>query len=79
MADSPELREPLPQPRVDVLAQLVTEQSFDTVLFGASVLTADVAAGLSPEQAAGSNWDLTDLLLDGDRLIGKRRRSRTRS
>jgi electron transfer flavoprotein alpha subunit len=72
VADSPELREPLPQPRVDVLAQLVTEQGFDTVLFGASVLTADVAAGLAARTGGGLNWDLTDLLLDGDRLIGKR-------
>ena len=42
------------------------------MLFGASVLTADVAAGLAARTGGGLNWDLTDLVLDGDRLIGKR-------
>jgi electron transfer flavoprotein alpha subunit len=44
----------------------------DTVLFAASVLAADVAAGLAARLDAGLNWDLTDLVLaDGD-LVGKR-------
>ena len=43
VADDPALEAPLPQPRVDALAQLVQEQGIDTVLFAASVLSADVA------------------------------------
>src|SRR5918996_2789619 len=43
VADDPALESPLPQPRVDVLAKLIGEQGFDAVVFGASVLTADVA------------------------------------
>jgi electron transfer flavoprotein alpha subunit len=42
------------------------------VLFGASVLAADVAAGLAARLDAGLNWDITDLTLDGDELVGKR-------
>jgi electron transfer flavoprotein alpha subunit len=71
-ADDAALEAPLPQPRVDVLASLVGEKGFDTVLFGASVLTADVAAGLAARLGAGLNWDLVDLeLRDGD-LVGTR-------
>jgi electron transfer flavoprotein alpha subunit len=72
VADDPALEAPLPQPRVDALAQLVSEQGFDTVVFAASVLSADIAAGLAARLDAGLNWDLVDLVRDGDRLVGKR-------
>ncbi len=72
VADAPELEQPLPQPRVDALAKLVSEQGFDTVLFAASVLAADVASGLSARLGAGLNWDLTDLVQQDGSLIGKR-------
>ena len=71
-ADDPALAAPLPQPRVDVLAALVQEQGFDTVLFGASVLSADVAAGLAARLGAGLNWDLVDLELRDGKLVGRR-------
>jgi electron transfer flavoprotein alpha subunit len=72
VADKPELEAPLPQPRVDALARLIGEQGFDTVVFAASVLSADVAAGLSARLGAGLNWDLTDLVQQDGSLIGKR-------
>jgi electron transfer flavoprotein alpha subunit len=72
VADDPVLEDPLPQPRVDVLSELVAERGFDTVLFGASVLTADVAAALAARLEGGINWDLVDLRLDGDDLVGVR-------
>ena len=72
VADDPALEHPLPQPRVDVLARLIEDQGFDTVVFGASVLTADVAAGLAVRLDAGLNWDLVDLELRDGRLVGKR-------
>jgi electron transfer flavoprotein alpha subunit len=71
-ADDPALAAPLPQPRVDVLARLIEEQGFDTVLFGASVLSADVAAGLAARLGAGLNWDLVDLELRDGKLVGRR-------
>jgi electron transfer flavoprotein alpha subunit len=72
VADKPELERPLPQPRVDALAKLVQEEGIDTVLFAASVLSADVAAGLSARLGAGLNWDLTDLVQQDGSLVGKR-------
>jgi electron transfer flavoprotein alpha subunit len=72
IADDPALEAPLPQPRVDVLAKLVQEEGFDTVLFAATVLTADVAAGLSARLDAGLNWDLVDLDQQDGKLVGKR-------
>ena len=70
--DSPELEAPLPQPRVDALERLVRDEGFDTVLFGATVLAADVAAGLAARLEAGLNWDLTDVAVEDGKLVGKR-------
>ena len=72
LADDPALEAPLPQPRVDVTADLVRRHGFETVLFGATVLTADVAAGLAARLDAGLNWDLVDLTEEDGKLIGKR-------
>jgi electron transfer flavoprotein alpha subunit len=66
------LDKPLPQPRVDALQTLLGEGGFDAVLFAASVLSADVAAGLAARLDAGLNYDLTDLEVEDGRLVGKR-------
>jgi electron transfer flavoprotein alpha subunit len=63
------LEPPLPQPRVDVLAKVVQDGGYDTVLFANSVLAADIAAGLSARLDAGLNWDLVDITAD---FVGKR-------
>jgi electron transfer flavoprotein alpha subunit len=72
VADDPALEAPLPQPRVDVLAKVVDEGGYDTVLFAASVLAADVAAGLAARLDAGLNWDLVDLETRDGTLVGTR-------
>jgi electron transfer flavoprotein alpha subunit len=72
LADDSALEAPLPQPRVDVLEHLVREHGYGTVLFGQSVLAADVAAGLAARLDAGLNWDLTDLVQQDGALVGKR-------
>ncbi|MBW3592649.1 MAG: electron transfer flavoprotein subunit alpha/FixB family protein [Actinobacteria bacterium] len=72
VAEDEALRSPLPQPRVDVLARLVEEHGFETIFFGQTVLTADVAAGLAARLGAGLNWDLTDVEESEGRLVGKR-------
>jgi electron transfer flavoprotein alpha subunit len=69
VADDASLDPPLPQPRVDVLAKIVQDGGYDTVLFANSVLAADVAAGLAARLDAGLNWDLVDLTGD---FVGKR-------
>jgi electron transfer flavoprotein alpha subunit len=66
------LAKPLPQPRVDALETLVREQGFDTLLFAATVLSADLAAGLAARLDAGLNWDLTDVVVEDGKLVGKR-------
>ena len=66
------LAAPLPQPRVDAFAALVEKTGADVVLFAASVLAADVAAGLATRLDAGLNWDLTDLVVTDGELVGKR-------
>jgi electron transfer flavoprotein alpha subunit len=72
VADDSSLDAPLPQPRVDVLSPLVREHGYDTVLFHASVLSADVAAGLAARLDAGLNWDLVDIGMENGELVGKR-------
>jgi electron transfer flavoprotein alpha subunit len=72
VADDTALEAPLPQPRVDVLAKLVGSEGFDNVIFGSSVLAADVAAGLAARLDAGLNWDLVDLEVRDSKLVGKR-------
>ena len=69
VADDERLAAPLPQTRIDVLAKLVRDEGFDTVLFAQSVLAADIAAGLAARLDAGLNWDLVDLSADA---VGKR-------
>jgi electron transfer flavoprotein alpha subunit len=66
------LDKPLPQPRVDALETLLGEQQYDAVLFAASVLSADVAAGLAARLDVGLNYDLTDLAVEDGKLVGKR-------
>ena len=66
------LDKPLPQPRVDALETLVGDQTFDAVVFAASVLSADVAAALAARLDAGLNYDLTDLAVEDGKLVGKR-------
>jgi electron transfer flavoprotein alpha subunit len=72
VADDARLEAPLPQPRVDVLAQLVGETNADTVLFANSVLAADTAAGLAARLNAGLNWDLVDIARADGTLTGTR-------
>ena len=72
VVDDDSLEPPLPQARVDVLAKVVRDGGYDTVLFANSVLAADAAAGLAARLDAGLNWDLVDVELRDGELVGKR-------
>jgi electron transfer flavoprotein alpha subunit len=72
VCEDAEVAQPLPQPLVDVLAKVVEEGGYETVLFANSVLAADVAAGLAARLDAGLNWDLVDVDLGDGELVGKR-------
>ena len=67
VVDGPEFEAPLPQPRVDALEAVVAASGAENILFAASVLSADIAAGLAARLEAGLNWDVTDFAIeDGD-------------
>jgi electron transfer flavoprotein alpha subunit len=72
VAEDAALEPPLPQARVDVIAKVVQDGGYDTVLFANSVLAADIAAGLAARLDAGLNWDLVDLESRDGALVGKR-------
>lgn len=72
VAQDDSLDPPLPQPRVDVLADVVQAGGYDTVLFSNSVLAADIAAALAARLDAGLNWDLVDIVEHNGQLVGKR-------
>ena len=72
VAEDDSLEPPLPQARVDVLAKVVRDGGYDTVLLANSVLAADIAAGLAARLEAGLNWDLADIVLNDGALVGKR-------
>jgi len=72
VVDDASLDPPLPQSRVDVIANVVREHGYETILFANSVLAADVAAGLAARLDAGLNWDLADVVSENGTLVGKR-------
>ena len=72
VVDDEALAAPLPQPRVDALEAVVATAGAETILFAASVLAADVAAGLAARLEAGLNWDITDFALEDGELVATR-------
>ncbi|MGD0713599.1 MAG: electron transfer flavoprotein subunit alpha/FixB family protein [Gaiellaceae bacterium] len=72
VAEDDALEPPLPQARVDVIAKVVRDGGYDTVLFANSVLAADIAAGLAARLDAGLNWDLADVVRRDGMLVGRR-------
>ena len=69
-ADDPALAGGLSQPVVDAIEGSAREA--DAVLFGAGVVSADVAAGLAARIGAGIACETTALRADGDQLIAVR-------
>ena len=72
VVDDEALSAPLPQPRVDALEAVVATAGAETILFAASVLAADVAAGLAARLEAGLNWDITDFAIEDGELVATR-------
>jgi len=71
VADDQKLEAPLPQPRVDAIAQLVRDKGIETVLFAQSILSADIAAALAARLEAGLNWQLVDIAAKDGQVVGK--------
>ena len=70
VADDPALAGGLSQPIVDALAGPAGDA--DGILFGAGVVSADVAAGLAARIGAGIACETTAISLDGDSLVAVR-------
>ena len=70
VADDPALAGGLSQPIVDALAGPARDA--DGILFGAGVVSADVAAGLAARIGAGIACETTAISLDGDSLVAVR-------
>jgi len=70
--DGPDFEAPLPQPRVDALEAVIAASGAENILFAASVLSADIAAGLAARLDVGLNWDVTDIAIDGGKLTATR-------
>jgi electron transfer flavoprotein alpha subunit len=70
VADDPRLKAPLPQPRVDVLAQIIRDRGFENVFLAQTILAGDVAAALAARLDAGLNWQLTDIAGRDGELVG---------
>ena len=70
VADDAALDGGLPQPVVDAIEPAAREA--DAVLFGAGVVSADVAAGLAARLGGGINCETTGIELRGDELVAVR-------
>jgi electron transfer flavoprotein alpha subunit len=71
LAEDASFDPPLPQPRVDVVHDIVRSAGSDTVLLSNSVLAGDVAGGLAARLDAGLNWDLVDIERRDGTVVGK--------
>ncbi len=70
VADDAALESGLSQPLVDALEPSAREA--DGVLFGAGVVSADVAAGLAARLGAGIACETTQIAVEGDELVATR-------
>jgi electron transfer flavoprotein alpha subunit len=72
LCDHEALAAGLPQPAVDALAGVVADGGYELILFGASVLASDIAAGLSARLEAGLIVDAVELHDEGGRVVTRR-------
>jgi electron transfer flavoprotein alpha subunit len=72
ICDDEALASGLPQPAVDAVAGVVADGGHSLVLFGASVLASDIAAGLSARLDAGIVVDAVELHDEEGRVVTRR-------
>jgi electron transfer flavoprotein alpha subunit len=72
ICDDDALASGLPQPLVDVLESVIASGGYELVLFGASVLASDIAAGLSARLDAGLIVDAVELHDEEGRVVTRR-------
>jgi electron transfer flavoprotein alpha subunit len=72
LCDHEALASGLPQPAVDAIAGVVSDGGYELILFGASVLASDIAAGLSARLDAGLIVDAIELHDEDGRVVTRR-------
>ncbi len=72
ICDDAQLASGLPQPAVDAIEPVVVDRDYELVLFGASVLASDIAAGLSARLDAGLIVDAVELHNEDGRVVTRR-------
>jgi electron transfer flavoprotein alpha subunit len=64
--------EGLAQPVVDAMAQVVQENGHGYVMFGGGLLGFEIGAGLAARLDAGVCMEVTEVKVDGDKLVARR-------
>jgi electron transfer flavoprotein alpha subunit len=64
--------EGLAQPVVDVMAKVMGDNGHDYALFGGGLLGFEIGAGLAARIGAGVTMEVTDVRVDGGKLIAQR-------
>jgi electron transfer flavoprotein alpha subunit len=64
--------EGLAQPVVDAMAKIMTEQGHDYAIFGGGLLGFEIGAGLAARIGAGVTMEVTNIVVDGGKLVGER-------
>jgi len=63
---------PRPEPRAQLIAELVRSDGYTLVAFATSVLTGELAAQLAAQLDAGVLWGLTALAIENGAIVGTR-------
>jgi electron transfer flavoprotein alpha subunit len=64
--------EGLAQPVVDAMAKIIDDNGHGYALFGGGLLGFEIGAGLAARQGAGVVMEVTDVKVDGDKLVSVR-------
>jgi electron transfer flavoprotein alpha subunit len=64
--------EGLSQPVVDAMAKVMTDNGHDYAIFGGGLLGFEIGAGLAARLGAGVTMEVTNITVDGGKLVGER-------
>ncbi|HEU4657771.1 MAG TPA: electron transfer flavoprotein subunit alpha/FixB family protein [Capillimicrobium sp.] len=64
--------EGLAQPVVDAMAKVMTDNGHDYAIFGGGLLGFEIGAGLAARIGAGVTMEVTNITVDGGKLVGER-------
>jgi len=71
-AEAPLFASPRPEPRAQLIADLVRRDDYTLIAFATSVLTGELAAQLAARLNSGVLWNLTGLAIENGTVVGAR-------